>query len=306
MKTEHLEYLLMVWTCGSITKASKKLYLSQQKLSRTIQLIEDELGFQLFERKSKGVTPTLEGTEFLKLAENFLTHTHQLQQKYQQTQSAQSLIGILTLHTPNNIWGEKYSRIIQAFSHLYPQIRIQLDEADYHDILDSLHNAPPQIAIGLSISEDGQKQDSYIPKEVRFIPMYEVKPVVYARSDSYFAQTYKTTSFKNLLREPLVVYSSGSRSDYASIGRMFAPYGTPNIKYEISNLQTYYDLLKTGDCIAIGAVPQKAPNLRQGLTMIPIRDKALYQIGAIVSQKRPLDPIEEAFLQFYYDTYHEQ
>lgn len=305
MKTEHLAYLLTVWECGSITKASKKLYLSQQKLSRTIQMIEEELGFCLFERKSKGVTPTLEGTEFLKLAEIFLTQTQLLKQKYQHALTAQSLNGTLSLHAPNNIWGEKYSRIIQEFSHLYPRIKIQLDEIDYHDILDALHNNPPQIAIGLSISDAAHQQDVYIADDVRFIPMYEVKPVVYARSDSYFAQTYKTTSFQNLLTEPLVVYSSGSHTDYASIGRMFAPHGTPNIKYEVSNLQTYYDLLKAGDCIAIGAIPQNAPRLREGLTIIPIRSKSLYQIGAIVSKNRPLDAIEEAFLQFYYQTYHE-
>ena len=136
--------------------------------------------------------------------------------------------------------------------------------------------------------------------------MYEVRPVVYARSDSYFAKTYKSTSFKSLLTEPLVVYSTNCAPICSSIRRMFAPYGAPNIKYEVSNLQTYDDLLKNGDCIAIGAIPPKTPLTRAGLTIIPIRDKRLFQIGAIVSRQRPLDPIEEAFLQFYAQMYHEQ
>lgn len=306
MKTEHLSYLLTVWECGSITRASKKLYLSQQKLSRIIQQTEEELGFHLFDRKSKGVTPTPTGTEFLKLAENFLTQTLRLQQQEQQSLAAQTLTGTLSLHAPNNVWGEKYSHIIQEFSTLYPLIKIQLDEIDYHDILPLLHQAPAQIAIVLSITDASAQSDSYIAEEVRFIPMYEVKPVVYARSDGYFAQTYKSASFKSLLREPLVVYSTNCAPSCSSIRRMFAPYGTPNIKYEVSNLQTYDDLLKTGDCIAIGAVPAKTPLTRKGLTIIPIRDKSLYQIGAVVSRQRPLSPIEEAFLHFYYQTYYEQ
>ena len=51
-----------VASCGNISKAAKKLYISQPAISKSIVKLEDGLDTKLFHRNSRGVTLTEEGT----------------------------------------------------------------------------------------------------------------------------------------------------------------------------------------------------------------------------------------------------
>jgi DNA-binding transcriptional LysR family regulator len=54
-----------VASAGSISRAAEHLHIAQPALSLQIKTIEEHLGAQLFERTSKGVTPTAAGQRFL-------------------------------------------------------------------------------------------------------------------------------------------------------------------------------------------------------------------------------------------------
>ena len=57
----HLYYFWTVAKSGSITKASKKLYLAQPTLSLQIRQLEKSLGHRLFHRTREGISLTAEG-----------------------------------------------------------------------------------------------------------------------------------------------------------------------------------------------------------------------------------------------------
>lgn len=50
-----------VASCGNISRAAEKLYISQPAISRSIRKLEDSLGLRLFGRSSRGVTLTEDG-----------------------------------------------------------------------------------------------------------------------------------------------------------------------------------------------------------------------------------------------------
>ena len=58
MELRQIQYFIQLYKDKNITKASKNLFISQQGLSKSINKLEDELGFFLFERSSSGVIPT--------------------------------------------------------------------------------------------------------------------------------------------------------------------------------------------------------------------------------------------------------
>ena len=58
MDTKSLMAFKAVYEAGSITKAAAQLYITQPGLSKTIARLETEFGCALFERTTKGVTPT--------------------------------------------------------------------------------------------------------------------------------------------------------------------------------------------------------------------------------------------------------
>lgn len=72
MKIKQFEYVCEIAKCQSITTAAQNLFISQQALSETLKLLEQELNFSIFDRTKKGVTLTAEGELFLKDAEKIL------------------------------------------------------------------------------------------------------------------------------------------------------------------------------------------------------------------------------------------
>lgn len=77
MNTLHLKYAIEVERTSSISQAAENLFMGQPSLSKAIKELEDTLGFTIFERTSKGVTPTRKGIKFLSYARNAL---HQIEQ----------------------------------------------------------------------------------------------------------------------------------------------------------------------------------------------------------------------------------
>ena len=61
MTLTQMQYFATICECQNISVAAKTLYISQPALSATLAGMEEEVGFKLFERKSKGVCPTEEG-----------------------------------------------------------------------------------------------------------------------------------------------------------------------------------------------------------------------------------------------------
>ena len=69
-----MRYFIEICSCGSMSKASEKLHLSPQGLSLAIRRMEDELGCDLFYRKSSGLILTEIGQQFKTEAEAALRH----------------------------------------------------------------------------------------------------------------------------------------------------------------------------------------------------------------------------------------
>ena len=69
LKLEQISYILEIAKQGSIGKAAKKLYMSQPNLSMSIRMLEEELGFKIFDRSNSGVELTAKGMELLQYGE---------------------------------------------------------------------------------------------------------------------------------------------------------------------------------------------------------------------------------------------
>ena len=65
MNTLYFKYALEVERAGSITQAAQNLYMAQPNLSKAIKDLEEELGYQIFNRTSAGIKVTEKGDEFL-------------------------------------------------------------------------------------------------------------------------------------------------------------------------------------------------------------------------------------------------
>jgi len=79
MKIEHLYYFLVIADAKSINKASQKLFVSQQHLSRIISNLENDLNAQLFLRTSTGITLTEKGAKLKQYAQKIVDSYREMQ-----------------------------------------------------------------------------------------------------------------------------------------------------------------------------------------------------------------------------------
>lgn len=61
MRIQQLEYLEKIVEAGSINEAAKRLFLTQPSLSNAVKELENEMGIQIFQRSSGGISLTAEG-----------------------------------------------------------------------------------------------------------------------------------------------------------------------------------------------------------------------------------------------------
>ena len=81
MNEKHIQYVLKVVEEGSITAASRKLYVSQPSLSQTIKLIERNLVAEIFNRSTDPISVTPAGEKYIEAARKVLEIERGLQQE---------------------------------------------------------------------------------------------------------------------------------------------------------------------------------------------------------------------------------
>lgn len=84
MNILHLRYVIEVDRTRSVSKAAENLFMNQSNLSRSIRELEQSIGVTLFQRTSKGMTPTPQGEEFLAYAKEIVAKIDEVESIYKQ------------------------------------------------------------------------------------------------------------------------------------------------------------------------------------------------------------------------------
>lgn len=299
MNMDYLHYLFTVAQSGSINQASKKLHLTQQHLSKIIQGLESEFGTTIFLRTNRGIELTPMGQDIIKTIARILSDYHDLTGRIRQHEDnkATRLKGKLCVHTIPSVWEENnIRRAINAFSTTYPLVDIAVCELGPKDIIQAITSQPQDIGIITLLAGDDEAVS--IPNFLHFATCYTVPVSAYATKGSDFAKKYKSISLKKLAKEPLVVYKPFS-SKNAPIEDIFYKIGKPNIKYSVSNLITFHDILNSGNAIHVGTYTSSQYLEKNNLVLIPIRDKMYFSTGVLYHQDHGNDPLIRAFGDFF-------
>lgn len=102
-----LKLFITVSDCGSINKASEQLFIDQSSISRKIKQLEQEIGSELFERTSKGVTLSAGGNLVYQFSRQLLIDFEKLSYSLEQINSNLSALRVGTYDSVS--------------SHIYPE-----------------------------------------------------------------------------------------------------------------------------------------------------------------------------------------
>lgn len=112
MTLQQLKYAVEIARCGSISKATRQLFISQPSLSTAIMELENEIGITIFNRTNRGIKVSVEGSEFLGYAKQVIEQAELLESRYSNKKLLKQNFSVSTQH---------YAFAVSAFVNLIKQ-----------------------------------------------------------------------------------------------------------------------------------------------------------------------------------------
>ena len=141
----HLRYFAAVAELGSISRAAKRLHVSQPPLSRQIRDLEAEIGVALFRRDARQLTLTPPGELFLREARTIL-------QRFDDAviltrEAARSGGGRIRIGHSSASSIEALPRILRGFQDLHPETKVELSRLNTSELIRSLRRGELDICL---------------------------------------------------------------------------------------------------------------------------------------------------------------
>lgn len=218
MRIEDLSYFLEIEKTKSISNAAKRLFISQQGLSKALHCLEEEFHVTLFNRNSNSMILTAEGKIFAEYARTIMEDYENLCLKMSQL----SVINKKPESTEYNIYATPYilnyllSDIYEALKNYYPCLSLNFYEKSPGEIMNSLPvNTPNTLCISnipsYMLEDFKQRTDT----ELVFHTIFQATVMAKVSPKSLLAKK-KVLLPQEIKRLPLAIISDEMMTDIVS------------------------------------------------------------------------------------------
>jgi len=263
-----LRYALSVSKERSFTGAAKRLNISQSAVSEQVKLLEEEIGFELFHRTSRGIESTDRGRTFLYESERLMGDLLSL------TDTARRLRGALS-DTLMIGMGSGMAQIFipRMFADLkrdLPGVRLEIMTAPTKNIFNELHEE--RIDAGIAIESNPDR----LPAGLIFDHLLDAEMALITHPRHALARSKQPIDIGRLVAEPFIM--SELTVGYGQVVfSLFTDLGIrPNILAVVDNIETMKMIVQAGEGIAIVpracAENEVALGLLKALAIAPARN----------------------------------
>ena len=145
MLLRQMQYFTAVVDCNSFTEAAEQCFISQSAISQQIRALEQELGVQLLHREHRRFSLTPTGQYFYTQSKAILSQIEHLTQETRRLGSDEDLqlcIGYLRCYG-----GAEFRQAVEAFSALYPEVRISIVKGTHEELYDLLRSGNADVIL---------------------------------------------------------------------------------------------------------------------------------------------------------------
>lgn len=213
MTLQQITYVLSVDECGSFSKASRKLFVSQPTLTNAVKDLESEVGITIFERNSKGVTVTDAGREFLEDIRKLSIQHKLILNKYRPGHTFRRKFSICSQH---------YSFAVQAFVNMVQKFgtadyKFSILEVPTLDVMNYTSDGTCDIGVLYKSTYNGEVISRMLrERQLDFYPLAESQAYVFISKGHPLADK-ESLSFEELQEYPcLHIYQGEHSSSYLS------------------------------------------------------------------------------------------
>ena len=126
-----LQYFVAVAAQGTVSGAAQNLSISQSAVTEAIKELEGDLGVELFDRHSRGLTITHKGHQFLRHAAKILSDVSDARRTF--SDDKENLTGTLNLGVTSLVAGYVLSDLLARYRRAFPGVTVSAieDNGDY-------------------------------------------------------------------------------------------------------------------------------------------------------------------------------
>jgi DNA-binding transcriptional LysR family regulator len=286
MTLQQLRYIIKIVECGSISEAAKQLFISQPSLSNAVKELETELGIEIFYRTTKGISLSIDGTEFLAYARQVIEQTELLEQRYLGKKPSKQLCSVSTQH---------YAFAVNAFVNLLLALDVEeyeftLRETRTYEIIADVKNLRSEIGI-IYFSDFNKKVLNKLLKEnhLTFNPLFEAGPHVFISSAHPLARK-KSVTLEDLDDFPFLAFEQGEYNSFYFSEEILST--APHKKtIHVSDRATLFNLLigLNGYTICTGVLSSDLNG--DNIVSVPLETEERMLVGWIANEKAHLSTI---------------
>lgn len=291
MKLQQLRYVVKVAECGSITEASRRLFVSQPSVTASIRDLENEMGVHIFERTNKGVIVSEEGETFLGYARQVLDQADLLEGKYKGTSEQVPHFSVSCQH---------YSFAVNAFVDVIREFDaarydFTLREEQTHEIIEDVAHMKSELGI-LYLSEHNREviERMLAANELVFEGLFCATPHVFVCSDHPLAGRSSVT-LGDLEDYPFLSYEQGSYNSFYYSEELTSTFERrKNIR--VRDRATLFNLAMglNGYTVCSGVISHELNG--PGIISIPLDVDEYMEIGIITRKNTTLTRYGQAYI----------
>lgn len=291
MRLEQLSYIIEVDRQKCISKAAKKLFISQPSLSAAVNDLEKELSTTIFVRSTSGVKPTELGQLIIEKAQQIIGEIDELKcmcEKEKENQRNRLTVASLPAFS-NYIIYEVYA----AFQKVHPDTDIIILDEDYENIQHSLDSGEIDIGIiGLFEYEKASYQAFAKQNNINIQYLIEDKLCIFAGKDHPLVKKGKIY-IQDINNYPVILYKNNDFSIYQEI--------QPSNVLRFCELETIKKIIAKGNAVAL--LPKIVAlndiyTLSGNIVPLEIEDIDIgLSIAMVWSNKKAPSPAKQTFIK---------
>ncbi len=230
-----VRYFIATAEAGKVSLAAANLNVSQSGITSAIKALETELGYQLFQRKSNGVSVTYEGHQFLQHAHNIVAAVSEATQAPRRT--SENIEGTIDVGVTYTVAGYFLPPVLARFARAFPNVTVKLHEHERSRIEDEIVAGKLDLAVML-VSNLGDQA------EIETDVLIQSRRRLWASADNPLLAN-STVSLAEVAEEPYIMLTVDEASITARRYWAATPF-RPRVVFTTSSVEAVRSMVATG------------------------------------------------------------
>lgn len=291
MTLQQLKYADAVATCGSISEAARRVFVTQPTLTESIRALEEELRTAIFTRSTRGIAVTREGEEFLASARQILDDAARIQEKYTGKAVRKPQFAVSCQH---------YAFAVEAFMEVVKECEaaaydFTLRETVTSEIIDDVARHRSEIGVMYLSSRNERVISKLLKNEgLKFEELFVSRPHVFLGKRHPLAKRKGGVTPEELDAYPFISFEQGAENAlYFAEEVMPSIDRKKNIRVRDRATMTNLILGLNGFTVASGALSKELNG--PDIVAVPLKMDEIIRVGLVTHGDVPLSAAGRIF-----------